>query len=120
MRVRPFSAREAPLVTAVDENPFLYGEGSLSQAAPTQKSQGKSVRKIIRVIDQHVLIFDPADENPLMRFQKTLLPAGKRVKDMRYAFDHIFDEESTQEEVIYTFYYLSLYIIIFNSLNLTP
>lgn len=59
---------------------------------------GKGLRKIIQVIDERVLVFDPADTNPMARFQKTLLP-GKKVKDVRYAFDHIFDENATQREV---------------------
>lgn len=53
----------------------------------------------MKVVDEKVLIFDPADSNPVTRFQKTILPAGKKVKDMRYGFDRVFDETASQEEV---------------------
>lgn len=35
----------------------------------------------------------------MARFQKTLLPQGKRVKDMKFGFDRVFDENVTQQEV---------------------
>lgn len=75
----------------------FFSDGALaSQMSSTPMSKG--LRKIIQVLDERVLVFDPADTNPMARFQKSLLP-GKKMKDMRYAFDHIFDESATQREV---------------------
>lgn len=46
-----------------------------------------------------VSVFDPPEDNPIARYQKTILPQGKRVKDMRFGFDKVFDENATQEDV---------------------
>ena len=35
----------------------------------------------------------------MARYQKTILPQGKRVKDMRFGFDRVFDETCTQQDV---------------------
>lgn len=35
----------------------------------------------------------------MAKFQKSILPQGKRVKDVRFGFDRIFDENCTQQEV---------------------
>lgn len=44
-------------------------------------------------------VFDPAEENPLAKYQKTILPQGKRVKDMKFGFDRVFDENCSQQDV---------------------
>jgi len=98
VRVRPFTNRETTQV-APDEAPFFVGDGSLTATPRTKLAAKTGIRKIINVIDERVLVFDPPDGNPVARFQKTLLPTGKRVKDLRYAFDHIFDDNASQEEV---------------------
>lgn len=35
----------------------------------------------------------------MARYQRTIVPQGKRVKDMRFGFDRVFDENATQEDV---------------------
>lgn len=35
----------------------------------------------------------------MARYQKTILPQGKRVKDMRFGFDRVFDETCSQQDV---------------------
>ncbi len=99
VRIRPFSIREAAqLSTVKDADRHIYfGSGSLSETPA--KLTGKGIRNIVKPLDDQVLVFDPPDGNPLAKFQKTLMPAGRRVKDMRYAFDRVFDENATQEEV---------------------
>jgi kinesin family protein 18/19 len=100
VRVRPFSVREAAqLSTSNTDHPSFLGDGSLA-GTPTSKLNTKGIRRIVKPLDDKVLVFDPPEDNPLSRFQKTLHPAGRRVKDMRFAFDRVFDEESTQSEVI--------------------
>ncbi|KAF8462535.1 kinesin-like protein [Kalaharituber pfeilii] len=98
VRVRPFSIREAAQITKIDDNPTFFGDGSFAGAS-TPKITGKGIRRIVKVIDEQMLVFDPPEDNPMARFQKTLLPQGKRVKDMRFGFDRVFDENTTQQEV---------------------
>ena len=45
-------------------------------------------------------IFDPPEDNPVTRFTRSVVPnMGKRVKDQTFAFDRVFDENTTQGEV---------------------
>ncbi|KAI5787587.1 P-loop containing nucleoside triphosphate hydrolase protein [Peziza echinospora] len=98
VRVRPFSIREAAQITKIDEGPQFFGDGSLA-GTPAPKITGKGLRSVVKVIDDQLLVFDPPEDNPMARFQKTLLPQGKKVKDIRFGFDRVFDENVTQEDV---------------------
>ena len=45
-------------------------------------------------------VFDPPEDNPVQKFSKTVVPSGKpRVKDQTFAFDRIFDQNTSQGEV---------------------
>jgi len=54
IRVRPFTIREAALVTRHDEGTTFLGEGSLA-GAPTPKMGGKGIRPVIKVVDDKCL-----------------------------------------------------------------
>jgi kinesin family protein 18/19 len=77
---------------------MFVGEGSLT-ATPQNRLSTKGIRRVVQVLDERVLVFDPPDENPVAQYSKTIVPSGKKTKDMRYAFDRIFDETCTQEDV---------------------
>ena len=59
---------------------------------------------VVKVLDDHVLVFDPKDDS-LPRFER--VEAGRfrrpmltrKRKDLRFAFDCVFDENSSQMEV---------------------
>lgn len=44
-------------------------------------------------------VFDPPEDNPAQRFSRSIIPQGKRVKDQTFAFDRVFDENTTQDDV---------------------
>ena len=44
-------------------------------------------------------VFDPPEDNPMQRFSKSVVPQGKRVKDQTFAFDRVFDENTSQADV---------------------
>ena len=44
-------------------------------------------------------VFDPPEEHAVQRFSKSFQPQGKRVKDQTFAFDRVFDENTTQADV---------------------
>ena len=55
---------------------------------------------MLKVLDDRILVFDPPESNSVAAFQKTNLPMmGKKVKDIRFCFDRVFDESCGQEEV---------------------
>jgi kinesin family protein 18/19 len=60
------------------------------------------LRKVVEVLDESVLVFDPPDAESISKYKRGLLPvqAYRRFKDMRYAFDRVFDEDAQQQEVI--------------------
>jgi kinesin family member 18/19 len=97
VRVRPFNTKEIPHLTSIKDSPCWVGEGSLA-ATPQTKLSTKGIRRVVQVVDERVLVFDPPEENPIAQYSKTIV-GGKKTKDMRYAFDRIFDETCTQEDV---------------------
>ncbi|MBW0471171.1 hypothetical protein O181_010886 [Austropuccinia psidii MF-1] len=104
VRVRPLTQRERSLLIPTQSSSNgIYGDGSLT-STPTQSSAAshRSLRPIIRVLDQRVLIFDPPESNPIQQAQRQILArlgTAKKVKDMRFCFDRVFEESATQEEV---------------------
>ncbi|KAF2440034.1 kinesin family protein-like protein [Karstenula rhodostoma CBS 690.94] len=98
VRVRPFTIREAAQLTKSDNTTLFLGDGSLA-ALPTPKLHSKGIRPVIKVLDEKCLVFDPPEDNPVQRFSKSFLPQGKRVKDQTFAFDRVFDENTTQGDV---------------------
>jgi kinesin family member 18/19 len=100
VRVRPFSTKELPLVTSIRDQPCGWiGDGSVS-ATPQTKLSTKGIRRVVQVVDDRVLVFDPPEENPIAQYSKTIIAGGRKTKDMRYAFDRVFDETCTQEDVL--------------------
>ncbi|EGX48516.1 hypothetical protein AOL_s00080g145 [Orbilia oligospora ATCC 24927] len=99
VRVRPFTIREAAQITKIDDGPTFFGDGNLA-GTPKPSLTNKGIRRVIKVVDDQFLIFDPPEENPIARFgQKIIGPRGKQQKDMKFGFDKVFDENAQQGEV---------------------
>ncbi|CAO1619629.1 unnamed protein product [Parajaminaea phylloscopi] len=116
VRIRPFSEKEAAQLAPQDGPlPFL-GDGGLSGGAPSkhastsplitgaQALRSRFLRPIIHPVDDKVLIFDPPDNNPLSRLYNNshanyMSHGHKRAKDVRYAFDRVFDANCDQKQV---------------------
>jgi len=95
VRVRPLNTKQS----LKDLWPCgRIGDGSVS-ANPQTKLSTKGIRRVVQVVDDRVLVFDPPEENPIAQYSKTMIAGGRKTKDMRYAFDHVFDETCTQEDV---------------------
>ncbi|KAF2090238.1 kinesin family protein [Saccharata proteae CBS 121410] len=98
VRVRPFTIREAAQLVKTDDGPLFLGDGSLA-AAPTPRLHSKGLRSVIKVIDDKCLVFDPPEDSPVQKFSRSVVPNGKRVKDQSFAFDRVFDDNTTQADV---------------------
>ncbi|KAI0509143.1 kinesin motor domain-containing protein [Xylaria bambusicola] len=98
VRVRPFTIREAAQIQRHDDGTVFLGDGSLA-GAPTPRLKQGGIRSVIKVIDDRCLVFDPPEDNPIQKFSRSVVPQGKKVKDQTFAFDRIFDENTTQTEV---------------------
>ncbi|KAF9366662.1 kinesin-like protein Klp5 [Mortierella sp. NVP85] len=117
VRVRPFSATEQAQLPPTAPNRFNFSaEASLSggfgsihnrpvddyDTPGTDGAKSSTgIRKVVGVMDERVLVFDPPDAESLLKYKKALLPvqAYRRFKDMRYAFDRVFSEDAEQQEV---------------------
>ncbi|WBW72544.1 kinesin-8 family plus-end directed microtubule motor Klp6 [Schizosaccharomyces osmophilus] len=103
VRVRPFTEQEQEFLVETPNSAEYLGDGSLAGAKSSsgfsEQSRKRGIRRIVRVLDNNVLVFDPPEENPLAGVQKSILSAGKRFRDLRFAFDRLFHDTATQEEV---------------------
>ncbi|KAJ1038285.1 hypothetical protein NDA11_007751 [Ustilago hordei] len=112
VRIRPFSEKEASqLAPNQDHTPFL-GDGGLAGGISPNKLlppatgavsalKTRFIRPIVKPMDQKVLVFDPPDTNPLTRLYNNnpLAHGSRRNKDVRYAFDRVFDSTASQSHV---------------------
>lgn len=108
VRVRPFTATEQTNLVIQDNDTFFLGDGSFSTGlkgdeGPTRRSliSPRGVRKIINVVDDKMLIFDPPETNPLTKMQRNAFPNGltSRIREHRFVFDRLFDVLATQDDV---------------------
>lgn len=66
------------------------------------KEKTAGLRKVVHVVDKHILLFDPKHEEVTFfhKKKKTNFDITKRQnKDLKFVFDTVFDETSTQLEV---------------------
>lgn len=98
IRVRPFTIREAAQVHRAEDNTLFLGDGSLA-GAPAPKLHQRGIRNVIKVMDERCLVFDPPEDSPVHKFSRSVIPASKKVKDQIFAFDRVFDENTTQSDV---------------------
>ncbi|NXU16485.1 KI18A protein, partial [Pardalotus punctatus] len=68
----------------------------------TQKEKLGSFSRVVNVIDQHVLVFDPKEEEVSFFNRKRVAHRDinkRQRKDLKFMFDAIFDDSSSQLEV---------------------
>lgn len=66
------------------------------------KEKAVAFHKVVHVVDKHILVFDPKQEEVSFFHKKktTNFDITKRPnKDLKFVFDAVFDETSTQTEV---------------------
>ena len=55
---------------------------------------------VAKVLDEHVLVFDPSPDNsPSLVIPRKKPILGRKHKDLRFAFDKVFDETASQVDV---------------------
>ncbi|NWQ72897.1 KI18A protein, partial [Columbina picui] len=68
----------------------------------SQKEKDGNFSKVVHVVDQHVLVFDPKEEEVSFFHGKKLTHRDinkRKNKDLKFVFDAVFDESSSQLEV---------------------
>ncbi|CUM67527.1 uncharacterized protein PRCAT00005227001 [Priceomyces carsonii] len=108
VRVRPFTTEEESKLIVNEEDALFLGGGSFSVNTTSNTHYKKSImmpkgiRKIIDVVDDKMLIFDPLETNPLTKMQRNAFPNTKptaRIREHRFVFDKLFDVQASQEDV---------------------
>lgn len=101
VRVRPFTTQEQNCLIEKENDLFFLGKASFSSSEKQSiRKNPKGIRKIIDVVDEKMLIFDPPETNPLTQMQRQAFPkTTNRIREHRFVFDRLFDEDSRQDDV---------------------
>lgn len=103
VRIRPFTKAEENKLVKYNGRMVFLGDGSFISTQNQKNERSKSeIRKIIDVVDSKMLIFDPPNENNISRMQKNIFYnnfCSSKIKEHKFVFDRLFDENSTQEDV---------------------
>lgn len=123
VRLRPFTDYELAHLVREDMAGVNYqlGDSTLTlpgveNSTPTKlhinKHRPQGLRQIVDCVDDKMLIFDPADSNPLRRISETVLNSlapppnsggirsrSRRSGEQKFVFDKVFDVNSTQLDV---------------------
>lgn len=110
VRVRPFTPAEANKLIQPSGKPLFIGDGALSGSLEGTGAEDtannnlipRGIRKIVDVVDDKMLIFDPPATNPLTSMQRNAFPNGNmraRIRDYRFVFDNLFDENTQQQQI---------------------
>ncbi|KAJ3033203.1 kinesin-like protein Klp5, partial [Rhizophlyctis rosea] len=99
------SSETASIKVAVRVRPLLPKERAAEEGASLNDVTGSStgtggtggLRKVINVLDDRIIIFDPRDPNASQT--RTYAHRSRRNKEIRYAFDRVFSEAATQRDV---------------------
>ncbi|GME69072.1 unnamed protein product [[Candida] boidinii] len=129
VRIRPFTQQESTRLIQKPQNELFLGDASLqnsdhkrSISSTNKLLNNVGIRKILTAVDDRMLIFDPADTNPLNQMVKSAFPEGfpshrrnghhfnyrhqtgighhsSRIREHKFVFDRLFDEDAKQEDV---------------------
>ncbi|KAJ1931721.1 tubulin-dependent ATPase kip3, partial [Kickxella alabastrina] len=102
VRVRPFNNKEKTHLARPTSSQFGPTARNFMNYDDTQDQQhqpgSQTIRKVVHTIDDHILVFDPPDEDDNSR-RATVGASNKRHKDIRFVFDRVYNEDSTQRDV---------------------
>ncbi|OWB56533.1 hypothetical protein B5S28_g2438 [[Candida] boidinii] len=128
VRIRPFTQQESTRLIQKPQNELFLGDASLQNSDNKRSTSTNKllnnvgIRKILTAVDDRMLIFDPADTNPLNQMVKSAFPEGfpshrrnahhpnyrhqtgighhsSRIREHKFVFDRLFDEDAKQEDV---------------------
>ncbi|KAJ3283314.1 kinesin-like protein Klp5 [Borealophlyctis nickersoniae] len=83
----------ASITVAVRVRPMLPKECAEEGGA----GGGGGLRRVVNAVDDRVIVFDPHDTTS--NAPRTYTHRSRRTKDLRYAFDRVFNESATQQQV---------------------
>ncbi|QLL33037.1 hypothetical protein HG536_0D05580 [Torulaspora globosa] len=128
VRVRPFTAEERAFLGNEDSSTrysLSIGDSKLVVPLNSQTENGtgtkitrppamtrpRGIRKVVECVDDKMMIFDPAETNPLNTMSETVLNSiyshsrnnRRRLRrgggELKFVFDKLYDEDATQMDV---------------------
>ncbi|CDK25732.1 unnamed protein product [Kuraishia capsulata CBS 1993] len=115
VRVRPLTDSEKVRLETADEGSQKFlGDGSLAtdetsnQVKVNTRNTNCNIRKVLSVVDDRMLIFDPPESNFLVEKDSNILGRrgpekfktnNTRMRERKFVFDRLFDEDADQGEV---------------------
>lgn len=96
VRVRPLNSREKLLI--VEENNPTDHFSLLTCAsftAPVHNAPISSLRRVVETVDTNMLVFDPPPPCEQLSTSSSSM-VKRKYKDVKFTFDHVLDENSTQ------------------------
>ncbi|NXF03124.1 KI18A protein, partial [Smithornis capensis] len=90
------------MTPAEEENVCNHVKVVVRVRPETQKEKQGNFSKVVHVIDRHVLVFDPKEEQVCVFNGKKVSHRDinkRQNKDLKFMFDAVFDEDSSQFEV---------------------
>lgn len=102
VRVRPFTTAEYNKLIQ-PQSTTLFGDALLlvsGEQNPPRFTLPNGIRKIVNVVDDRMLVFDLAETSLLNAIHKNVFPnANSRIRDYKFVFDRLFDEDASQVDV---------------------
>ncbi|EDK37907.2 hypothetical protein PGUG_02005 [Meyerozyma guilliermondii ATCC 6260] len=91
VRVRPFTEAELRRLSEYIPGPRPVDNAQLASSAPPVVTPA-AIRRVLRVVDEKMLVFDPADEGG----GRHCSSANPRAREHRFVFDRLLDETAGQ------------------------
>jgi len=102
LEVKKGDKRDVVMSTAKEEDVCNHVKVVVRVRPESQKEKDGNFSKVVHVVDQHILVFDPKEEEVSFFHGKRLTnrDINKRMKkDLKFIFDAVFAEDSSQLEV---------------------
>lgn len=128
VRVRPFSAEERAFLSqeignsryslSIGDSKLVLPQGNSVESGigvrntrPPAMVRPRGIRKVVECVDDKMMIFDPAETNPLNSVSETVLNSicsqrqnsRRRLRrnggEIKFVFDKLYDEEASQMDV---------------------
>ncbi|WWC89327.1 uncharacterized protein L201_004248 [Kwoniella dendrophila CBS 6074] len=98
VRCRPWHpTKELPFVSQPVDSSYFNREGGLGTSSSSRPVAPGAIRNVVEIIDHRELDFDKPTDTTVSG--KRGAPSGRRYKNRKYVFDHVFSMDVEQEEV---------------------
>ena len=99
LRIRPPTEDESRHLQALEEDDFVFNVPGASLSTTQHQDSTKAIRRVVQVIDDTMLSFDPPPSTIHTDSHETRQVGKRKHRDLSYQFDMVFDDTASQENV---------------------